>query len=56
MSLSACADRTELIAQDNKACEDHGLKSVLDHPDLNRILGVPQNSRVKVGPKKPPAR
>jgi hypothetical protein len=29
---------------------------VLDQPALNQMLGIPQNSRMKVWPKKPPAR
>ena len=32
------------------------LWAILDQPDLNKLLGIPQNSRMKVGPKKPPAR
>jgi len=32
------------------------LWDILDRPDLNRLLGGPQNSRIKVGPKKPSAR
>ena len=32
------------------------LWAVLDQPELNRLLGLPQNSRMKVGPRKPPAR
>ena len=31
------------------------LWAILDQPDLNKLLGVRQNSRMKVGPKKPPA-
>ena len=32
-----------------------GLWNILDEPELNRALGI-QNSRVKIGRKKPPAR
>jgi hypothetical protein len=33
-----------------------GLWNILDEPELNRALGIPQNSRMKIGWKKPPAR
>jgi hypothetical protein len=33
-----------------------GLWNILDEPELNRALGIPQNSRMKIGRKKPPAR
>jgi hypothetical protein len=32
------------------------LWNILDEPELNRALGIPQNSRMKIGRKKPPAR
>ena len=32
------------------------LWAILDQSELNRLLGLPQNSRMKVGPRKPPAR
>jgi hypothetical protein len=28
---------------------------ILDHPQLNELLGIRQNSRMILGPKKPPA-
>ena len=40
--------------QSHQAIIDH-LWSILDHPELNRILGTPQSARIKIGPKKPPA-
>ena len=32
------------------------LWNILDEPELNRALGIPQNSRMKIGRKQPPAR
>jgi hypothetical protein len=32
------------------------LWNILDEPELNRALGIPQNSHMKIGRKKPPAR
>ncbi len=32
------------------------LWNILDEPELNRALGIPQNSHMKIGRKTPPAR
>ena len=31
------------------------LWSILDHPELIQAVGIKQNSRMKIGPKRPPA-